>query len=199
LTQDQKVFVKRVKSNIDRLARLINDVLDLTKLESGKMVMNLLPLRVEAVIQEVIETQESLVKAKGLTIAAEFGENLPILIADKDRLIQVFNNLINNALKFTIKGGIVIAVHSEDKGSLTFSVRDTGVGIKKEDLSKLFQKFQQVGAASQQVAGTGLGLAICRLIIARHRGRIWVESQFGKGSTVLFQHPYQKEKTYSYC
>jgi len=194
LTPDQKIFIKRVKSNIDRLARLINDVLDLSKLEAGKMVMNLLPLRVESIIKEVVETQESLVKAKGLTIAAEFGENLPTLVVDKDRLIQVLNNLISNALKFTKEGGVVIAVHCEDKQSVTFSVRDTGIGIKKEDLSKLFQKFQQVGSASQQVSGTGLGLAICKLIIDKHHGRVWIESEFGKGSTFYFNIPIRKEK-----
>lgn len=194
LTADQKIFIKRVKSNIDRLARLINDVLDLSKLEAGKMVMNLLPLRAESVVQEVVDTQDPLVKGKGLTIKTEFGENLPTLVADKDRLIQVLNNLINNALKFTKEGGIVVAVHSEDKQSMTFSVRDTGVGIKDEDLTKLFQKFQQVGGASQQVAGTGLGLAISKLIVSKHKGRIWVESQYGKGSSFNFIIPIRKEK-----
>jgi PAS domain S-box-containing protein len=194
LTRDQKIFIKRVKSNVDRLARLINDVLDLSKLESGKMVMNLIPLRPDALIQEVVETQIPLVKSKGLTITTEFGENLPSLVADKDRLIQVLNNLINNALKFTQEGGIVVAVHVEDKEFLKFSVRDTGVGIIEEDLPKLFQKFQQVGGVSQQVAGTGLGLAICKNIVEKHHGLIWVESQFGRGSSFNFVIPVRKEK-----
>jgi len=194
LTSDQKTFIKRVKSNIDRLARLINDVLDLSKLEAGKMVMNLMPLRAESVVQEVVDSQEPLVKAKGLKISIEFGQGLPTLIADKDRLIQVLNNLINNALKFTKEGGIVVSVHSEDRQNLTFGISDTGVGIKDEDLTKLFQKFQQVGGASQQVGGTGLGLAICKLIIDKHKGRIWVESQYGSGSTFKFSLPVRKEK-----
>ena len=194
LTKDQKLFVKRVKSNVDRLARLINDVLDLSKLESGKMVMNLVPLRPEGLVGEVVETQIPLVKSKGLTIATECGENLPALVADKDRLIQVLNNLINNALKFTQEGGIVVGVHVEDKEFLKFSVRDTGVGIKEEDLPKLFQKFQQVGGFSQQVAGTGLGLAICKNIVEKHHGLIWVESEFGRGSSFNFVIPIRKEK-----
>jgi PAS domain S-box-containing protein len=193
LTGDQKVFIKRVKSNIDRLARLINDVLDLTKLDAGRMKMNLTPLRVESLVQEVVETQQPLAKSKGLKITTEFGKDLPVLVADKDRLIQVLNNLINNALKFTKEGMVVIAVHADDQ-SMAFRVQDTGIGIKEENFSNLFQKFQQVGGPSQQVAGSGLGLAICKLIIEKHRGRIWVDSRFGAGSSFNFNIPIRKEK-----
>ncbi len=194
LTEDQKTFIKRVKSNIDRLARLINDVLDLSKLESGKMAMNFLPLRPESVVREVVESQASVVESKGLKIETEFDGKLPTLIADKDRLIQVLNNLINNALKFTKEGKITVSAHCEDKQYITFCVRDTGIGIKEEDLPKLFQKFQQVGGASQHVGGTGLGLAICKEIITRHNGRMWVESKSGEGSAFYFTIAVRKEK-----
>lgn len=189
LTNDQKVFIKRVKSNIDRLARLINDVLDFTKLESGGMVLELLPLRPEAIVQEVVEIQGPVVKSKGLTIETKFGENLPALKADKDRLIQVLDNLISNALKFTKEGGIVISVLSENKKRVVFCVHDTGIGIKDNEVPKLFQKFQQVGGPSQHIGGTGLGLSICKQIIAKHGGQIWVESQFGRGSAFYFTIP----------
>lgn len=189
LNKDQRVFIHRVKSNIDRLARLINDVLDLSKLESGKMVMNLLPLHPQDVIREVIEVQQPVAKAKGLRIETEFDKDLPVLMADRDCLIQVLDNLINNALKFTKKGKIIISAFCEDKEKLTFCVRDTGIGIKDDDLSKLFKKFQQIGGSSQHVAGTGLGLSICKQIIEKHKGRIWVESQFGVGSAFYFTIP----------
>jgi len=194
LTNDQKIFIKRVKSNIDRLARLINDVLDLSKLEAGKMVLNLLPLHLEAIIQEVVETHAQVAESRGMKIRTEFKQKLPVLMADKDRLIQVLNNLISNALKFTKEGEVVILVHCEDKQHMTFCVRDTGIGIKEEDIPKLFEKFQQVGGPSQHTGGTGLGLTICKQIIAKHNGLMWVESQFGQGSAFYFTIPLRKEK-----
>jgi PAS domain S-box-containing protein len=194
LTDDQKVFLKRVKSNIDRLARLINDVLDLSKIESGKMAMNFVPLRPGELVQEVVESQREVANSKGLALETVFGSDLPVLLADKDRLTQVFNNLINNAIKFTQAGKITVSAFCENKLKMVFCVRDTGVGIKEEDLAKLFEKFQQVGGLSQQLGGTGLGLAICREIVSRHGGRIWAESEFGKGSSFFFSIPVRKAK-----
>jgi signal transduction histidine kinase len=189
LSDDQKMFIKRVKANIDRLARLINDVLDLSKLEAGKMVMNLVPIRPLVQVKDILEMNAPVVAEKGLKLEMEVADDLPEIMADKDRLTQVFSNLINNALKFTQEGKITLVASCEDKVNMMFCVRDTGVGIKEDDLSKLFQKFQQVGASAQQVAGTGLGLAICREIIAAHGGRIWVESEVGKGSSFFFTIP----------
>ncbi len=194
LTTDQKTFIKRVKTNIDRLARLINDVLDLSKLESGKIALNLMPVRPELLIQEVVESHQSMANSKGLKIVTKCAEDLPILIADRDRLNQVLNNLISNALKFTKEGQIVVSVNVDEKHFMLFCVSDTGIGIKEEDLPKLFQKFQQVGGAHQQVGGTGLGLAICKQIIAKHRGRMWIRSQFGNGSEFYFIIPIRKDK-----
>ncbi|MBF0477947.1 MAG: PAS domain S-box protein [Candidatus Omnitrophica bacterium] len=194
LNEDQKIFIVRVKSNIDRLARLINDVLDLSKLESGKMIINLVPFHPEEVVRDVIEMQKSVIKNKAVTLEIKSEKGLPALSADKDRVIQVLNNLISNALKFTHEGNITVSVSCFDRKLMTFCVRDTGMGIKEEDLPKLFQKFQQVGGASQQVSGTGLGLAICKEIVERHNGRIWVESQFGKGSAFFFTVPVKHDK-----
>ena len=189
LTDDQKVFIKRVKSNVDRLARLINDVLDLSKLESGKMVMNLALLHPADQVKEIVDMNVAAVEGKGLKLEIEVADDLPSIMADKDRLMQVFSNLISNALKFTETGKITVSVSCEDKMNMMFCVRDTGVGIKEDDLLKLFQKFQQVGNVAQQVAGTGLGLAICKEIVMAHGGRIWVESEFGKGSEFYFTVP----------
>ncbi|NTV29214.1 MAG: PAS domain S-box protein [Candidatus Omnitrophica bacterium] len=194
LTADQKIFLSRVKANIDRLARLINDVLDLSKLESGKMVMNLIPLRPDELLKDVTESHGLLAKNKGLDLALECAPGLPLLLADRDRLTQVLNNLINNALKFTKQGQVSVSVACEGRKTMTFCVRDTGDGIQEEDLPKLFQKFQQVGGASHQVSGTGLGLAICKEIVERHGGRIWVESRFGEGSAFFFDIPVRHDK-----
>ncbi len=194
LSDEQKMFITGAKSGIDRLARLINDVLDLAKLESGKMAMDLVSVPPAALVQEIVSMQGMVVQEKGLTLETEFGADLPVILVDKDRLAQVFSNLINNAMKFTKEGKITISVSCEDKKNMTFGVRDTGIGITKEDLPKLFKKFQQVGGASQHVGGTGLGLAICKEIVEAHRGRIWVESEFGKGSAFCFTIPVAQAK-----
>ncbi len=194
LSVDQKVFIKRVKTNIDRLARLINDVLDLSKLESGKMVMNFMPLCLSDQVKEIADMNTAVVQSRGLTLETELGKDLPMVLADKDRLTQVFSNLISNALKFTRKGSITFIVSASDNKNVMFSIRDTGIGIKEDDIPKLFEKFQQVGGASLQVGGTGLGLAICKEIIAAHGGRIWVESAFGKGSTFHFTIPVKRDR-----
>ncbi|MFH0754117.1 MAG: PAS domain S-box protein [Candidatus Omnitrophota bacterium] len=194
LTSDQKIFLGRVKSNIDRLARLINDVLDLSKLESGKMVMNLVPLHPEILVAEVVEMQRAVVKHKAVVLETQFADGLTLLLADKDRLIQVLNNLINNAIKFTHEGKVIISVSCVDKKMLRFGVRDTGAGIKQEDIPKLFQKFQQVGGISHQVSGTGLGLAICKEIVEHHGGQIWVTSEYGSGSEFIFTIPMKQKR-----
>ncbi len=195
LADDQKVFLGRVKSNIDRLARLINDVLDLSKLESGKMTIHYVPIRPEEVVKEVVEMHRGVIRNKEIELDMVFEKELPLLLADKDRLTQVLNNLINNALKFTSQGKVSIVVSCEGQGMMRFSISDTGAGISEEDLPKLFQKFQQVGGVSQQVSGTGLGLAICKEIVEKHGGRIWVESQLGKGSAFIFTIPMKQQRS----
>ncbi len=189
LTGDQKTFLGRVKSNIDRLARLINDVLDISKLEAGKMTINMLPHRVEEIVREVVEMHRTVIRGKPVTLEMKLDNNLPIINCDKDRLTQVFNNLIGNSLKFTQAGSVTVLVSCEDSKTMTFVIRDTGPGIRPEDLPKLFQKFQQVGGVSQQISGTGLGLAISKEIIELHGGCIWVESEFGRGSSFMFTLP----------
>jgi PAS domain S-box-containing protein len=194
LSEDQKIFLGRVKSNIDRLARLINDVLDLSKLESGKMSMNLVSLRPEEAVKDVVEMQRVVIKNRAVALETKIEDGLPVFFADKDRLTQVLNNLINNALKFTNQGKVTIAVSCDDKKMMRFCISDTGTGIRAEDLSKLFQKFQQVGSASHQVSGTGLGLAISKEIVERHGGQIWAESEFGKGSSFIFTIPVKQDR-----
>lgn len=194
LTADQKTFLGRVKSNIDRLARLINDVLDLSKLESGKMPMNFVVLYPGEIVKDVVEMQRVLLKNRPVVLEVRLDDALPVISSDKDRLTQVLNNLIGNALKFTREGKVSVTVSCDDKNMMKFAVRDTGTGIRPEDLPKLFQKFQQVGGVSQQVSGTGLGLAICKEIVERHGGRIWAESDFGLGSLFSFTLPVKQHQ-----
>ena len=136
----------------------------------------------------------SLAEEKGLKFIVRTGDNLPRIKCDRDKIIQVLGNIVNNAIKFTEKGGITITSVSEGS-SVRVSVRDTGPGIKKEDIPRLFHKFEQITPVKdRKPGGTGLGLAISKEIIEKHGGKIWAESEFGKGTTFLFTLPIIKLK-----
>jgi signal transduction histidine kinase len=188
LNENQSRFLAKAKDNVDRLNRLINDILDLTKLESGRMPLKLEKANIHDVIQDTVEIQAGVAREKGLYLKTELAGDVPLVPFDKDRMIQVLSNLVSNALKFTDQGGITVATSFlADKGQVRVTVRDTGLGIREEDFSKLFQKFQQLGdAGERKTGGTGLGLAICAEIIHRHGGEIWVESTCGEGSSFIF-------------
>ncbi|MEI6438324.1 MAG: hybrid sensor histidine kinase/response regulator [Candidatus Omnitrophota bacterium] len=197
LNDNQKKFLLKAKDNVDRLNRLINDILDLTKLEAGRMSLKLEKGDINSVIAEVVEIQAGVAAAKGLTLKVEPGAAVPAVTYDKDRLIQVLSNLISNALKFTDKGGITVVTNLVPGGNeVRIGIRDTGVGIPPEHFDKLFKKFQQLGnAGERKTGGTGLGLAICHEIVSRHGGRIWVESIYGKGSCFYFTLPVERKDT----
>ncbi|MBF0594011.1 MAG: CHASE domain-containing protein [Candidatus Omnitrophica bacterium] len=186
---EQKVFIGRVKQSINRLMNLVNDVLDLSRFESGNLVLDLAPLQPLAVVNEVVETLRSAAESKGFRLEIRSGAELPLMTADRARLIQVLNNLIGNAIKFTRQGMVEVSVSCDAKKEMVFSVRDTGGGISETDMPKLFQKFYQAGEAAEQVGGTGLGLAICKEIVELMGGRIWVESTPGQGSVFFFSIP----------
>lgn len=195
LNEDQTKFLKKTNDNVGRLNRLINDILDLSKMESGKMEFHINFYDMGPMIHEIIEIQESVAKKKGLYIKGEIPSGLPKIPFDLDKMHQVFNNLISNAIKFTGEGGITIScINHEKENYIEICVQDTGPGIKEEDLGKLFMKFQQLGDSRKHVGGTGLGLAICKEIIARHEGKIWAESEFGKGSCFHFILPVQERR-----
>ncbi|MCA9400046.1 MAG: PAS domain-containing sensor histidine kinase [Candidatus Omnitrophica bacterium] len=190
LTQDQRMFLDKAKSNVDRLNRLINDILDLSKMESGKMEMYFEEMDINSVLQGIIEAESEVAKSKGLSFKYSLSEDLPTLNIDQDKIIQVFSNLINNAVKFTTDGCIAVETFFDpQKDEVVCSVKDSGIGVLKENQDRLFEKFQQVGSATNQVKGTGLGLAICKEIIKKHGGRIWLESEFGTGSVFYFSLP----------
>ncbi|MGB5497861.1 MAG: response regulator, partial [Maribacter sp.] len=195
---DQKIkrTMKQVSENLDvvvsegeRLTNLINDVLDLAKIESGKMEWNMRPVFLQDVINRGIAATSSLFDAKGLKLHKNIPEDLPIIKADEDKLIQVVINLLSNAVKFTEKGTVKIEAY-QDKGQLIFEVQDTGIGVAEEDKHKIFERFRQAGdTLTDKPQGTGLGLPICREIIEKHGGIIWMKSEFNVGSTFFFSIP----------
>lgn len=199
INDNQKKFLDIAKRNIDRLAALINNLLDLSKIETGKMELDRDKSDINKIAREVIETFEPLAKEKMISLELELHEGLPQIEIDKQKITQVVNNLISNALKFTeaqksVK--ILTSFYGEDKNFIQLTVQDQGLGIDKNDFSKLFQKFQQIDSSmTRKVAGTGLGLAICKQIIELHGGKIWVESELGKGSKFIFILPvvYEEE------
>ena len=189
LTSMQKNFINLTQRNVERLSRLINDVLDFQKLESGKVVFNMTRGDINAIAREVKKTMAPVARARGLKIIVETDEKMPEFKFDKDRIMQVVMNIADNAIKYTEKGSVTITTFYEDAKTVKFAVKDTGVGIKKSDISKLFQRFEQLGREDGKTGGSGLGLAICKDIIEKHGGRIWVESKIGKGSDVSFVLP----------
>ena len=181
--------LKRLESNGRHLLGLINDVLDLSKIEAGQLVLELTDYSLEDIAQTVRSTLEPLAADKKLAFKVEMAPKLPPGHGDGRRLAQVVINLVGNAIKFTDAGEVVIKATATD-GSFHLSVCDTGPGISAADQAKLFQEFQQAdNAITRKKGGTGLGLAISKRIIEMHGGKIWVESQLGHGSTFAFTLP----------
>ena len=185
--------LKRLESNGRHLLGLINDVLDLSKIEAGQLVLELSDYLVQDIAQTVRSTLEPLAADKKLAFKIEVAPQLPPGRGDGRRLTQVLINLVGNAIKFTDAGEVAIKADAND-GSFHVSVRDTGPGISAADQAKLFQEFQQAdNAITRKKGGTGLGLAISKRIIEMHGGRIRVESQPGQGSTFAFTLPIHVE------
>lgn len=197
-TNDKKVnrAVRQVNDNIDiiisesqRLTNLINDVLDLSKMEAGKIEWQMEPLSLAEVIDRATSATTSLFEQKGLELIKHVQEGLPRILGDRDRLIQTVINLISNGVKFTDRGSVTCRAGSTGK-EIVVSIIDTGIGIVDVDQEKVFEKFKQVGdTLTDKPKGTGLGLPICKQIVEQHGGRIWVESEAGKGSNFSFAIP----------
>lgn len=205
-TEDPKILktINQVSDNLDvvvsegqRLTKLINEVLDLAKIEAGKIDWNMEQIEVEDVVERAISATTSLFDAKDLLLSREIDESLPSIIGDKDKLIQVVVNLISNAVKFTDEGTVQIKISKNDE-EIIVAIKDSGIGIAQDDLSKVFEKFKQVGdTLTDKPKGTGLGLPISKEIVEHHEGRIWVESVLGEGTTFSFTLPITKEQSSS--
>jgi signal transduction histidine kinase len=186
--------LERVQNNGRHLLGLINDVLDLSKIEAGQLTLAPTDYSMRELALGVVGATEALAAEKKLAIAVEVPKDLPAARGDERRITQVLMNLVGNAIKFTEAGSVTIRAKVEG-GSFLVAVSDTGVGIADEDRQRIFEEFQQVDSSStRKKGGTGLGLAISRRIVELHGGRIWVESTPGQGSTFAFTLPLSAEK-----
>jgi signal transduction histidine kinase len=189
LTGEQRRRLEVILASARQEKELVEDVMDISKLETGVMRFDMRKVQLVDIIKEAIEGQKSAAKEKKIALKARVPKKLPLVHGDPRRLTQVITNLIRNAIRFTDKGGITVTA-SREKGRVVVSVRDTGVGIAEEDIPKLFRKFSQVGPRRE--GGTGLGLAICKALVEAHGGGIWVESKLGRGSTFSFSLPIRR-------
>jgi signal transduction histidine kinase len=189
MPEKARSVLDRVQRNGRHLLGLINEVLDLSKIEAGQLVLTLADYSLKTVVETVYTSVEPLAAEKKLVFKAEVSPDLPPGRGDERRLTQVLLNLVGNAIKFTDHGEVAIKA-SKVNGSFEVMVRDTGPGISEPDQAKLFQDFQQADdSITRQKGGTGLGLAISKRIIEIHGGKIWVESTLGHGSTFSFKLP----------
>jgi signal transduction histidine kinase len=183
-------FLRNIHSSGQHLLGLINDILDLAKIEAGKMELKAEELPVADALQEVTAILEPMARQQGLELSVLGINEAGTIKADRSKFKQVLYNLLSNAVKFTPPPGHITLTVKDMPDQLLVSVHDTGIGIKPEDLPKLFREFEQIdGSYTRRYQGTGLGLALCRRFVQMHGGRIWAESQFGKGSTFTFTIP----------
>lgn len=197
LAADERQMLTLAIKNTNRLQGLVNDIMDYTKIMAGKMGLNLTPCDARALAAEAIDGIQSWAIAKGIRLTKREGEPLPRILAEPRRIIQILTNLISNAIKFTpIGGDITVSVKEgtgEHAGTLVFKVQDTGCGIPKKNLIKIFDTFNQSVESGKQGEGTGLGLTLARSMVAVHNGRIWAESSKGRGSAFYFTIPVTPE------
>jgi two-component system sensor histidine kinase VicK len=184
VTNKQSEFLQVVKANATRLLTLANDLLDVSKMESEGIALNLQPVSAADVVTEAVVALEEQVKEKEQTLVIQVPRDLPEVTADRDRMVQVFTNLISNAKKYSPRGSQIEIHGRRMNGHLEVTVRDSGIGIAPEDKKRLFTRFFRANnAIATNEDGTGLGLAICLEIVERHGGEIHVDSIVGQGST----------------
>ena len=191
----QEEFLKIINEESERLTRLINDILDISKIEAGKIEWKDEFLYIEEILSISINAVLPIAEKKSIPIKKEIAPHLPFIFVDKDRLIQVFENLLSNALKFTDNGEIKIGAKKVGNNLLCY-VSDTGIGIELKDQKNVFNRFEQIEKKKLlgKTKGTGLGLAICKEIVERYKGKIWIESEAGQGSTFYFTLPVKLKK-----
>ena len=198
LTAKQKEYLNAIKMSGDALIVLINDILDLAKVDAGKMTFEKTPFKMKSSITAMLHLFETKIQEKNLRLVTEYDSNIPeVLVGDPVRLHQIILNLVSNAVKFTTKGKITVSVdllhEEEDKVIIQFSVTDTGIGISKEKIGKIFENFQQASSGTSRLyGGTGLGLAIVKQLVESQGGSIRVKSIVDEGSIFSFTLSFQK-------
>jgi signal transduction histidine kinase len=196
ITEKQEQLLFRAKERTKGVLTLIKDLLDLSKIEAGKMVQYKEPLNLQEVIQRVIDLMRAEAEAKKIDLQFLTPSVNPIIHADRNSMEGIFTNLISNAIKYTPEGGKVWVTLAEEGGFTKTTVSDTGIGIKKEDLPRIFDKFYRVKTTeTRQIIGTGLGLSIVKSIVDAHLGSISVESEVGKGTTFAVLLPKESSQT----
>jgi len=189
LTDIQQNFLGIIHRNLQHLSRLVEDLLDIAKIESGKMRLKFIPTRLDKLVTDACDSLVTWAKSKDIELERNVDKSLPEISMDSVKITQVLNNLIGNAIKFTPRGGKIFVTSGwNDEMSLKITVQDTGVGITKENLPKLFGRFEQFGD-QQGISGTGLGLCISKEIVEKHGGKISAESEEKKGSKFMFTLP----------
>jgi signal transduction histidine kinase len=193
LNERQLSRLDRIRENGYTLLALIDDLLDLSKIDAGRLALHTEPIALPGMIRATAQTLETQIQAKGLMFVFDIAPDLPRAQADPQRLAQVITNLLSNAIKFTHEGSITVGcsvVERQGRAYIQTSVIDTGIGISKADQVIVFDEFRQVDSGStRQYGGTGMGLAITRRLVEMMGGTIWVESELGAGSTFTFTLP----------
>ncbi len=196
LNEKQERYIDNIIKSSKHLLDLINDILDISKVEAGKIELNVEKIYLTPIINDTMELVKATASKHNVTLKKEFDPQIEFIEADKQKFKQILFNLLSNAVKFSrTDGGTVTITTSKHDEMAQISVSDTGIGIRKEDLGKLFNKFQQIDSGtSRKYGGTGLGLAISKHLVELHGGNIWAESKYGQGSTFIFQLPLTAEK-----
>jgi len=190
-----KERLEKINKHSDNLVQMINDLLDIARIESGRTEMRFLEHDVPSIVDNVFDLLTPQLKDKNIQFVANVTPGSPSIKMDSNQIERVFINLISNAIKFTPENGTITATVSHDNKHISVSVADTGIGIKEEDLAKLFSEFYRVdNPINQNVKGTGLGLALAKKIVQAHGGKIWVESEVNHGTTFHFTLPLNYER-----
>jgi signal transduction histidine kinase len=189
MTEKQTEYLRDILSSGQHLLSLINDILDLSKIEAGRMELHLETFHLPSAVDDALLLMRERAGRRGLTLDRHVDERLGDVHADPRKVKQVLLNLLSNAVKFTPEGGRIAVGAKLADGTVEIAVTDTGIGIAPEDQEAVFEEFRQVGKAEKKAEGTGLGLALCRKFVELHGGRIWVKSQPGVGSTFTFAFP----------
>jgi len=190
LKEKPAYYLKRVQHNVERLTRMINDLLDLSRIEAGAVQLQLGSISISELLNDVVEGFQTIATEKSVSVKAHSMSGLPLIQGDRDKLYQVLNNLIQNAIKFTPKGGAIVAeAQAGPPGYIQVCVSDTGCGIAPEELPRVFERFYRGESVAMENRGAGLGLAITKNLVELHHGRIWVESTPGEGSRFFFTLP----------
>jgi GAF domain-containing protein/anti-sigma regulatory factor (Ser/Thr protein kinase) len=193
LNEKQEEYLKDIYASGQHLLSLINDILDLSKIEAGRMELEATDFDLPAALDNALTLVRERAGRRGITLHQAVDARLGVILADERKIKQILLNLLSNAIKFTPEGGRIEVQAVSADGAVEVSVRDTGVGIAPEDRETVFEEFRQVGTGDKKVEGTGLGLALSRKFVELHGGRIWVESEVGKGSTFTFTLPIRPE------